>query len=174
MTTTSHDIDVTSRNQPHYLISRHFTTNHIVSFNPATNHIKTGHHIAAMERLKARSHKKLGLGIALVGRLCAHSMGQNIRPACPALLAYTEWNTCIMCIEYAGALWALCPFFFLAQLRIPHHSFHLVSKIVEQKLQIPHANWNFDASSHQPSDAFSDPGPLPQKSCAMTPWTKYP
>ena len=47
-------------------------------------------------------------------------------------------------------------------------------KIVEQKLQIPHANWNFDASSHQPSDAFSDPGPLPQKSCAMTPWTKYP
>ena len=109
MTTTSHDIDVTSRNQPHYLISRHFTTNHIVSFNPATNHIKTGHHIAAMERLKARSHKKLGLGIALVGRLCAHSMGQNIRPACPALLAYTEWNTCIMCIEYAGFLWALCP-----------------------------------------------------------------
>ena len=42
-------------------------------------------------------------------------------------------------------------------------------KIVEQKLQISHANRNFDASSHQPSDAFSDPGPLQEKSCAMTP-----
>ena len=173
MTTTSHDIDVTSRNQPHYLISRHLTTNHIISSHPATNHIKTGHHIAAMERLKARSHKKLGLGIALVGRLCAHSMGQNIRPACPALLAYTEWNTCIMCIEYAGFLWALCPL--LSCTAEDSRSFYSPGlKIVEQKLQIPHANWNFDASSHQPSDAFSDPGPLPQKSCAMTPWTKYP
>ena len=39
----------------------------ITSSHPATNHIKTGHHITTMERLKTRSLKKPGLGIAVVG-----------------------------------------------------------------------------------------------------------
>ena len=43
------------------------TTIHITSSHPATNHIKTGHHITTMERLKTRSLKKPGLGIAVVG-----------------------------------------------------------------------------------------------------------
>ena len=50
-----------------HLTSRHLTTNRITSSLPATDHIKTGHHITTMERLKARSLKKLGLGIAVVG-----------------------------------------------------------------------------------------------------------
>ena len=48
----------------------HLTSPHnqrITSSLPATNHIKTGHHITTMERLKARSLKQLGLGIAVVG-----------------------------------------------------------------------------------------------------------
>ena len=58
-----------------------------------------------------------------------------------------------MCIEYAGFLWALCPV--LSCTAEDSTSFYSPGlKIVEQKLQIPHANWNFDA--------FSDPGPLPQ------------
>ena len=59
--------DSTRRNYQHYLTSRHLTTNRITSSPPATNHIKTGHHITTMERLKARSLKQLCLGIAVVG-----------------------------------------------------------------------------------------------------------
>ena len=52
-----------------HITSPHITLqpNRITSSLPATNHIKTGHHITTMERLKARSLKQLGLGIAVVG-----------------------------------------------------------------------------------------------------------
>ena len=62
---TSHDM--TWHLATNHITSPHLTANRITSSLPATNHIKTGHHITTMERLKARSLKQLGLGIAVVG-----------------------------------------------------------------------------------------------------------
>ena len=60
---------ITSHDMTWHDISQLTTLPHLTSTSslPATNHIKTGHHITTMERLKARSLKQLGLGIAVVG-----------------------------------------------------------------------------------------------------------